>query len=137
MARSKVKGTNGKPLKKGKNRDKLKASIHTTTYHDAPHPKSGLGKKGVVKRTFTETTEKNDGKPYRSKQTVIRDSSSGKTKITRGAPKITKDPKAANPIKGKRENARIFTPKRTTTSDAVHTHKSGRKSRHKRNVGGS
>ena len=51
MARSKVKGTNGKPLKKGTNRDKLRASV---TYGKGKNDPPGIQ---------TET-KINDGDPH-------------------------------------------------------------------------
>jgi hypothetical protein len=53
MARSKIKGTKGKPVKKAKNKDKLKASINIRTFRGTP----GDGKVPYA----TSITQKNDG----------------------------------------------------------------------------
>ncbi len=92
MARSKVKGTNGKPRKKGTNRDKLKASAHIFTG----------GETGVHGRNTYKTKHKqyNDGDPHVYHQdTRLKHKRDGSTDATFTKRKVYSK-KAANPIKG-------------------------------------
>ena len=84
MASSKVKGTNGKPLKKGTNRDKLMASVNYITRH---------GEKE------TKVVEANNGNP------VVRTTHVGPGgKITQGRIRTLEGKESANPIREKRKN---------------------------------
>ena len=95
MASSKVKGTNGKPLKTSKNRDKLKASIHI----DA-HSRSGFGA-GAIHDQRETVRKYNDGDPHvyvkQTHTTGYRDKPDTKS-VSKSK---TKNPTAANPIKDK------------------------------------
>lgn len=86
MARSKIKGTKGKPVKKAKNKDTLKASIH---YGDAIQH----GKR------YESTAKHNDGDPtvYHQKTRWANDDSSVKTTET----KVKNVESARYPLKGK------------------------------------
>ena len=89
MARSKIKGTSGKPVKKGSNRDKLKASIHIET---GSHNQYG-------KQQTKQTTIKryNDGDPHvyhTDKRSSINNSGTSGTTTKRKV----KVKEAANPI---------------------------------------
>ena len=131
MARSKIKGTNGKPVAKTKKKSTNRASIKINHYTKYASPGSINDKKDIYKNEFTETTKINDGKPTVTKtKHVYR-----KGKTHSGLPEVKRDPKAANPIKGKRKNARFFPPKETTTSKRTNYHKDGRVSNTKRKMG--
>ena len=85
MARSRIKGTNGKPRKKTKNREQLKASMefHTKRWRDN-------------NTSRTTTTVKNDNKPTITHYQVDVDKNGkkiGRKSTVRGVPA------AANPIK--------------------------------------
>ena len=94
MARSKVKGTNGKPVKAGKNRDKLKASIRINSGRHIGHGES-----------TPKIERRNDGDPhvYHTDQ-ELRDTKDGvSSKVTKRKVRV---PAAANPISKKGRGAK-------------------------------
>ena len=98
MARSKVKGTNGKPLKKGTNRDKLKASIRIKTSHHKGHGKEGAPR---IER-------RNDGDPHvYHRHAELRDHKDGSMTVKKTERKV-RVPAAANPISTKGRGARDY-----------------------------
>ena len=100
MARSKVKGTNGKPRKKGTNRDKLKASVHIDQVTRTGFASARVGD------VREKTKRYNDGDPHiYVKQTHKHRDHNGDEQHTELKSKI-KDKRAANPIKGKPKGIR-------------------------------
>ena len=96
MARSRVRGTNGQPRKKNKNRDSLRASIRHTS--DSRTDRRGNS-------SFKGKSEyKNDGNPT----VTYSGSHTGPDGIKKKYRRKAKDPSAACPVKGK--SCRKFLP---------------------------
>ena len=121
MARSKVKGTNGKPLKTGTNRDKLKASIRIETGHHKGHGKEG----------HPRIERRNDGDPHiyhRHDEYTDNKDGSTSSKVTRRKVRV---PAAANPISTKGRGARDHNLMEKDNSRTIKRHLDNQEKKHK------